>query len=125
MTVNMELMYRYVMTGVQVFLGLDLFFRFLHRKRKFYYYLLFGGWSVWAICFLSDAVLLDLGIFILSLAAMGIFVFHTDWKTAALYAVLTVEIMQLCYGIVNSLMSILYPYLSAFDQKTEIGRAHV
>lgn len=118
MTVNMELMYRYVMTGVQVFLGLDLFFRFLHRKRKFYYYLLFGGWSVWAICFLSDAVLLDLGIFILSLAAMGIFVFRTDWKTAALYAVLTVEIMQLCYGIVNSLMSILYPYLSAFDQKT-------
>ena len=34
-----------------------------------------------------------------------------------LYAALTEEIMQLCYGVVNSLLSILYPLMSAFDQK--------
>ena len=39
-----------------------------------------------------------------------------DWRSAALCAVLTVEIMQPGYGIGKFLLSILYPYLSAFDQ---------
>ncbi len=118
MTDDMGMLYQYIMTGVQIFFGLYFFVRLLHKKMKFYYYLLFGGCSVWAVCSVQGAVIIGLGIFILSLAAAGILVCHTDWRTAALYAVLTVEIMQLGYGIVKSLSSILYPHLSAFDQKT-------
>lgn len=83
-----------------------------------YLYLLFGGCVVWLIYFVPGAVIVRLGIFTLSLAVTGIFVCRADWRTAALYAVLTVEIMQLGYGIVKSLSSILYPHLSAFDQET-------
>ena len=116
MTKNMEMLYQYIMTSVQIFVGFYFFIRLLYKKMKLYLYLLFGGCTVLAICFVPGAFIIKLGIFILLLAASGIFVCHTDWKTSALYAVLTVEIMQLCYGIVKSLLSILYPYLSAFEQ---------
>lgn len=71
---------------------------------------------MWAIYVVPGTTIVRLGIFILSFAAARIFVCHADWRTAALSAVLTVEIMQLGYGIVKSLSSILYPYMSDFDQ---------
>ena len=47
----------------------------------------------------------------------GSFLCHTDWQSIILYAALTVEIMQLSYGIVNSLSGILYPLISSFHQE--------
>ena len=118
MTDYMEMLYQYIMTGIQVLFVFYFFIRLLHKKMKLYSYLLFVGCVVWSICFVPGAIIVKLGGLILSLAAVGIFVCHTDWRTAALYAVLTVEMMQLSYGIVKSLLSILYPHLSAFDQNT-------
>lgn len=114
----MEMFYQYIMAGIQVFFGLYFFVGFLHKKMKFYFYLLFAGCTAWAICAVACAVIVQWGIFILSLMAIGIFVLQKDWKTTVLYAVLTMEIMQLCYGTVKSLLSILYPCLSAFNQIT-------
>lgn len=116
MTDNMGILYQYIMTGVQVFFEFYFFSKLLQKKMKLYVYLLSGGCAVWAICTVQGETIVKLGALILWLAAVGICVCHTDWKTTALYAVLTVEIMQLGYGIVKSLLSILYPYLHAFDQ---------
>ncbi len=118
MTNEMEILCQCVMTSIQVFFGFHFFVRFLQKKIKLCFSLLFGGVVVGVIYFAPGGTIVELGIFALSLAAAGIFVFHTDWKTAVLYAVLTVEIMQLSYGIVNSLSSILYPYLFVFEQNT-------
>ena len=118
MTDRMGILYQYITTGVQVFFICYFFVRLLHKKMKLYLYLLFWGCAVWVICFVTGASIVRLGILILFLATAGIFVCRTDWRTAALYAVLTVEIMQLSYGIMKSLLSILYPHMSAFDQKT-------
>ena len=119
MTDSMEMfyqLYQYIVTGIQIFFGFYFFVRFLHKKMKIYFYFLFGGCAVCVICFIPGAAIVKLAVFILLLAAAGIFACHTDWRTAALYAVLVEEIMQLGYGIVKSLLSILYPHLSAFEQ---------
>lgn len=114
----MEMFYQYIMAGVQVFFGFYFFIKFLQKKMKPHFYFLFGGCAVFLICFAAGRTFVELVIFALSLAAAGIFVCHADWRSAALYAVLTVEVMQLGYGIVKSLLSILYPYLSAYEQNT-------
>lgn len=45
------------------------------------------------------------------LLCMGVCFYGTNWRIMILYAVITVEIMQLCYGVFNSVSGIVYPYL--------------
>lgn len=84
---------------------------------RIYLYLLFGGCTVCAICFVPGTNIVSLGILMLSLAVGGIFACHRDWRIAALYAALIVEILQISYGIAKSLSSILYPHLAASWQE--------
>ena len=53
------------------------------------------------------------------LTAYGAFICHADFKHSLLYAALAMEIMLLCSGIVNSLMSLPYPWLPAFFHETD------
>ena len=129
MTDYMDLFYQYIMTSVQVLFGFHFFIRLLHKKVKFYYYLIFEIYAVLAIHFFSGGTIAELGIFVLLLTAFGIVAFAAQ-KTESVFqraeifgqsflcSVLIVEIMQLSYGIVKPLLSILYPHLSAFDGKT-------
>ena len=118
MTEYMELSYQYITLSVQVFFGFYYFFGFLCKKIKFYHYILFGGCAVCAVYAVPGGAVAEWGVFFLLLAAAGIWAGHADWRPAVLYAVLVVEMMQLSYGMVNSLISILYPHLYTFDQKT-------
>lgn len=90
---SMEIFYQYIMAGVQVFFGFYFFIRFLQKKMKPYFYFLFGGCAVCLICLAVGRTFVELVLFALSLAAAGILVCHADWRSAALYAVLTVEVM--------------------------------
>ncbi len=49
--------------------------------------------------------------FLVVLIAGGVVVWETDYKRAVLHGVVTVAIMQLCFGIVNSVSTMLAPYL--------------
>ena len=53
-------------------------------------------------------------VFVLLISICGAFACHANFKDSILYATLTTEIMMLCSGIVNSLMSLQYPWLPAF-----------
>ena len=53
------------------------------------------------------------------LTAYGAFICHADFKHSLLYAALAMEIMLLCSGIVNSLMSLPYPWLPTFFHETD------
>lgn len=53
------------------------------------------------------------------LTAYGAFICHADFKHSLLYVALAMEIMLLCSGIVNSLMSLPYPWLPAFFHETD------
>ncbi|MCI9139216.1 MAG: GHKL domain-containing protein [Lachnospiraceae bacterium] len=108
---------RDVMGSVQAFTGFYFFIRLLQQKVKTYYYFLFiVSWFIIMKVVLADRIT-ELLVFTFLLIASGVFICHTNWKSVILYAVLTVEVMQLSYGIVNSLLSILYPLMFFFNQK--------
>ncbi len=106
----------YIMGSIQMLFGFYLFTRFLYKKIKFYYYFLYTLCAVAVIHFGPAGMIAGFAVYVLLLAACGILICRSDWKTAVLYAALSALIMQLVYGIMNSLLSILYPLMSAFDQ---------
>lgn len=107
----------YVVGCAQMLLEFCFFVRFLHKKIKLYFYLLFTAYALAVIHFVPAGNLADFGACILLLAASGILICRSDWKSSVLYAALATAIMQLCFGIVNSLSSVLYPLLAGFDPK--------
>lgn len=108
----------YVMGSIQMLLGFYFYVRLLHKNIKFYYYILFLICGVVVIHLAPAGMIAGFGAFVCLLTASGILLCQGEWKPAVLYAALVVEIIQLCYGIVNPLSSIFYPWMSGFDQNT-------
>ena len=107
---------KYIMGSVQMLFGFYFFARLLHKKIRFYCYILFAVCVITMTHFISSGTIAEFGAYVLALTASGVFIWRSDWKSAVLYAALVVEIMQLCYGIVKSLSSVFYPLMSVFDQ---------
>lgn len=99
----------------QILFGFYFFARLLHKKIRCYIYIVFAVCVMTVIYVVSNAFV-QFAVYIFLLTICGSVICHTDWKSSILYAALVVEIMQLSYGIVKSLLSVLYPLLSAFDQ---------
>ncbi len=103
----------YVMVIIQILAGFFFFTKCLQVEVKIF------SVKYLAIC-LSVAVLgmaavlsvpngmCDSVVYVLLLVAAGILLFRADGVTAALYAIVTVEILQLCFGTTNAILSILY-----------------
>lgn len=106
----------YITESVQILFGFYFLTRLLHQRVRFYFYFLFTGCASAVVHAVQSETMAEFGAFLLLLVAGGIFICHTDWKSSVLYAALVVEIMQLSYGILNSLLSALYPFMSGFDQ---------
>ncbi len=118
MNAYMDFFNRFVMGSIQMFFGFAFFVRFLNRKVRFYFYILFAVCGAAVICCLPEGRIVELGAYVLLLMASGIFLCGADIKTAALYAALVVEVMQLSYGIVGSLLRILYPLMPSGHPET-------
>lgn len=106
----------YITESVQILFGFYFLTRLLHQRVRFYFYFLFTGCASAVVHAVQSETMAEFGAFLLLLVAGGVFICHTDWKSSVLYAALVVEIMQLSYGILNSLLSALYPFMSGFDQ---------
>ncbi len=117
MVIYMDFFNVYVMGSVQALTGLCFLRGFLQKKIKFYFYLLFVLLWIVMIKIVPSGGITEFLIYGLLLILSGILGCHADWVSAVLYSALTVEIMQLSYGIVNSLLSILYPRMYSFNQK--------
>lgn len=120
----------YIMGCIQMMTGFHFFARLLHKEIKFYCYLLFAVCSIAVIHYGPDGRMAEFAAYVLMLAVSGILICHRDRmpvipsgnmfeaaKQSFLYAALAVEIMQLCYGIVNSLLGVLYPLMFSYNQK--------
>ncbi|MCI8854573.1 MAG: GHKL domain-containing protein [Lachnospiraceae bacterium] len=107
----------YIMGSVQQLLGFYFYGRLLHKKIRYYFYILFALCVAVTISMGPNGTMAQFGVFVLLLTASGIFICRSDWKPAILYASLVVEIMQLCYGIINCLLSISYLWMHVFDSK--------
>ena len=90
----------------------------LKKKLLYPFYFLFGVCAVIATRFLSVGTVTGFVVMVFLLTVCGILVCHADFKSSLLYAALTTEIMLLCYGIVKSLIGLLYAWLPYFFYDT-------
>lgn len=112
-----------MMGSLQALIGCYYFTALLHKKQKPYFYVLFAG--VWLISMrvAPEGRIAEFLAFALLLVAGGVWLCRADFRSSVLYAALTVEVMQLCYGIVNDLLGMLYPAAAGFCDLHTIGIA--
>ena len=92
--------------------------KILKKKLLPPFYFLFGVCAVIVTRFLSVGTVTGFVVMVFLLTVCGILVCHADFKSSLLYAALTTEIMLLCYGIVKSLIGLLYAWLPYFFYDT-------
>lgn len=92
--------------------------KILKKKLLYPFYFLFGVCVVIVTRFLSVGTVTGFVAMVFLLTVCGILVCHADFKSSLLYAALTTEIMLLCYGIVKSLIGLLYAWLPNFFYDT-------
>ena len=83
------------------------------------FYFLFAVGAVIINDFVPASTIIGFVVLIFLLTAYGTVICHADFKYSHLYAALAAEIMLLCGGIVNSLISLPYPWLPAFFHDTD------
>ncbi len=113
----MDLFNIYIMGSVQIFIGFYFLTRFLKKKVSCLYFFLFSFAGFIFISVIPSGSMIELVLYVLLLTTGGIFICQGDRESVVLYAVLTAEIMQLSFGVINSLLTILYPWLLSFDHK--------
>ena len=107
----------YIIGSAQMITGFYFLTVFLQKKIKLLNYILFLMLGIVITRVIPSTNIAEFIAYVLLLTAMGIFVCRADWKTVILYTSLIVGIMELSYGIFNSLLSILYPVMISFDRK--------
>ncbi|MDE7132930.1 MAG: hypothetical protein K2O65_14275, partial [Lachnospiraceae bacterium] len=99
----------YVMTSLEILMEFWFFIGFLQKKVKPIYSILFAAFGMTVLVVFNLQGNWAFLVFIILLMAAGKLLFRADFVTTALYAVVTVEIMNLCFGLFNSLSYILFP----------------
>lgn len=99
----------YVMTSLEILMEFWFFTGFLQKKVKPIYSILFAGLGVAVLEIFNLQGILAFLVFIILLIAAGKLLYRADFVATALYAVVTVEIMALCFGLCNSLSYIMFP----------------
>ena len=92
--------------------------KILKKKLMFPFYFLFGVCAVIVTRFFAVGTVTGFVVMIFLLKICASLLCHADFKSSLLYATLTTEIMLLCYGIVKSLIGLLYAWLPNFFYDT-------
>lgn len=109
---------RYVMSVVEMSFQFYFLVKILKKKIWPPLYFLCAVCAVIVCDFISVNTIAGFVTLSFLLAACGTFVCHADFRPSLLYAPLTIEIMLLCYGIVESLMGLLSSWVPAFFNDT-------
>ncbi len=105
----LDFFWTYVMGSLELLAGFCFFTEFLQRKVKLIYGMLFAMLGTVILWIFRVEGVLALLVFIMLLMAAGALLYRADCILTALYAVVTVEILNLCFGLFNSLSCILSP----------------
>ena len=99
----------YVMGSLEMLMGFWFFTGFLEKKGKVIYSILFAAFGMSVLKIFSLQGVWSFLVFILLLMSVGKLIYKADFVYSVLYAVVTVEIMNLCFGLTNSLSYLLIP----------------
>lgn len=106
----LNIVFPYFSGLLEVLLEVIFFGKFIGKRPTWVQRILFIALALIVIN-LPLTALLKLGLFIAILSLYGIFILKASSGAVILYAVLTAEIMQLCFGVLNSLTMILSSFL--------------
>ena len=109
----------YIMGAVEMSFQFYFLAKILKKKMWPPFYFLFAVCAVIVNDLVPSGMFTGFVVLVFLLTAYGTFICHADFKYSLLYAALAMEIMLLCSGIVNSLMSLPYPWLPAFFHETD------
>ena len=109
----------YIMGIVDVSFQFYFLVKILKNKIWTPFYFLFAVGAVIINDFVPASTIVGFVVLIFLFTAYGTVICHADFKHSFLYAALAVEIMLLCGGIVNSMISLPYPWLPAFFHETD------
>ena len=115
MTDYLDFFNKYIMGAVQMLTGFYFYVRFLKRRVGLLYFVLSALLGIVIMTVIRSGGFAEFASYLIFLAANGILLCKADIATAFLYAIVTGEIMQLCYGIVNSVLCLVYPLMKSFD----------
>lgn len=88
--------------------------KILKRKLWSPFYFLFAAGAVIISDFVPVSTYAGFAAYVLLISTCAAFVCHANFRVSFLYVTLTTEIMLLCSGIVNSMMTLSYPWIPAF-----------
>ena len=108
----------YIMGVLETSFQIYFLAKILKKKMRPPFYFLFVVGAVIVGEFIPGGTIVGFVVFVLVISIGGAFACHAHFKASLLYATLTTEIMLLCSGIVNSLMSLPYPWLPDFFHET-------
>ena len=108
----------YIMGVMETSFQLYFLAKVLKKKMWPPFYFLFAVGAVIVGEFIPGSTIVGFVEFVLLISICGAFACHANFKASLLYATLTTEIMLFCSGIVNSLMSLSYPWMPAFFHET-------
>ena len=100
---------RYIMESLEMLMGFWFYTGFLQKRGNPIYWILFGALGMAVMETFNIQGFLAFLVFALLLMAAGKLFCRADFIPATLYAVVTVEIINLCFGLSNSLSYILFP----------------
>ena len=109
----------YIMGIVEVSFQFYFLVKILKKKIWTPFYFLFAVGAVIINDFVPASMVTGFVVLVFLLTAYGTVICHADFKYSLLYAALAAEIMLICGGIVNSMISLPYPWMPAFFHETD------
>lgn len=100
--------YPAMLAGVEMLAGFHYFTRFIGKRAKASHYLVYLL-AVGAIAAYPGKMGGGMLLFGATLAAAGILFYRVEGKKSILYAVVTIELLQICFGIFDSFSYLLFP----------------
>ncbi len=101
----------YIMGVVETVIQLYFLAKILKKKVWPPVYFLFAVCAVILNEFMPVNTIIGFVALVLMITAFGKFACHSDFKSSFLHAALSIEFMLLCYGLLNSLISLFHPWL--------------
>ena len=117
MAIFMDLFNIYIMGIIQMLTGFYILAKFLNKKADIIYLFIIVAAGTIILDIVQDSNIAGFLAYALLLLIEGVFICHAAIGFVILYTAIIIGIMQLSYGIVNSLLVILHPLFSQFNQK--------
>lgn len=113
----LDFFYKYILGSMELLIMFHFFLRFLGKNTNPIHYLIFNIMGILIFIISPESSIIQFCGSVLLLIIEGIYICRSNAAFVILYAVITTEIMRLCYGIFGSLSFILSPMLFPINPK--------